>query len=471
MRRWARRAAALHGELREVADLGVDPRWWLVAGGAALAWERRKTYVISDAEPIADTFIGFVATAPRDPIADAIARAHAARAAIRALDGQLPDQPLAVTIRRSPLGAVAEPSALEVAAFAIGDRCWCARLAASPAEERELADDLAAVLAGHPPRILQPLGVLATPFVTVSIGDEPLETARHGHRRGWIGNGEGAGPWLGLSRAGGLALVSTCHMIVDGFGHAWLSSEIRTGTVSTWTTSDTIASTNRVVALPKLSKLKPSPIGVAWRELAEPPKALRLAYALGQVLHAVAGHADARFSPTFQIPVAPGAAADPMRRRRRVVPAIASVRFDGGVAEPFERFAARTREMLARETAGSGLSAHLLAAAQGAPAPLAWKRRAVGPGRPRWLESVANLIGGRGCVSKIRVDVPGIAVPPLCAVSSPARVASAEDPVGGCVVTVVGDGARASITLCGSGFAGTHADAEVLLDQVLGRAY
>src|SRR6185503_4068069 len=33
--RWARRTAELHGELREIADLGVDPRWWLLAGGAA----------------------------------------------------------------------------------------------------------------------------------------------------------------------------------------------------------------------------------------------------------------------------------------------------------------------------------------------------------------------------------------------------------------------------------------------------
>ncbi|HEY6033735.1 MAG TPA: hypothetical protein VIV58_05730, partial [Kofleriaceae bacterium] len=121
--RWARLAAELHRELREVADLAaIDPRWWLLAGGAALPWARAGAYVISDAEPASDTFIAHPAPAPRDPIGDAIARAHAARAAIRALDGELPDQPLAVTLRRSVIGAFVEPSALELAAFAIGDR-------------------------------------------------------------------------------------------------------------------------------------------------------------------------------------------------------------------------------------------------------------------------------------------------------------------------------------------------------------
>ena len=51
-----------------------------------------------------------------------------------------------------------------------------------------------------------------------------------------------------------------------------------------------------------------------------------MAYALGRVLHRRAGRRDARFSPTFQIPIAPGDREDPLRWRRRVVPALASVR-------------------------------------------------------------------------------------------------------------------------------------------------
>ena len=153
--RWARRTAELHGELREIAELGGDPRWWLLAGGAALAWDSPTTYVMSDAEPSADTFIGHTAPAPRDPFADAVARALAARAAIRALDGRLPAQPLAVTVRRTLAGAIAEPSALDTVAFAIGDRAFAATL---DGDHRALADDLARAARGDEPRILRVLG-------------------------------------------------------------------------------------------------------------------------------------------------------------------------------------------------------------------------------------------------------------------------------------------------------------------------
>jgi hypothetical protein len=467
MRSWARRVVGLHREMREVADLGGDPRWWLFAGGVALPWERRATYVISDAEPESDTFIGTLADRPADPIWDAIARAHAARATLRALDGSLPGQPLAVTVRRTDVGAVAEPSSLEVAAFAIGDRCWPRTLGRTfgDARDHELALELAGAIAGRPPALPS---TTATPFVTVTLGDEPLETARHGHRRAWIGNGIGVGPWLGLSRAGGLAIVSTSHFVVDGFGHAWITAEIRTRTqtlLSGHRTPGTFGMSGVPVPVPVSVG---TPLGIAWRELSGPvPGALVLGYALGRVLHRIAGRPDARFSPTFQIPVAPGTTDDPERRKRRVVPAIASLRFEHGEPEPFELFAARTRELLQREAGGSGLSAHLLAAAQGAPAPLAWKRRAVGPTRPKWLDAVAGLIGGRGCVSRLRIDVPGLVMPAACAVSSPARLPTPNDPLGGCVVTVIDDAVRAAITVCGAGVIAGPGHAEAVFDEVV----
>ncbi|HEY1547701.1 MAG TPA: hypothetical protein VGG28_07775 [Kofleriaceae bacterium] len=450
--KWARRTAELHGELREIAELGGDPRWWLLAGGAAFAWDSPTTYVMSDAEPSADTFIGHVAPAPRDPFADAVARALAARAAIRALDGHLPAQPLAVTVRRTLAGAIAQPSALDVAAFAIGDRTWIAELSCDG-----IADDLARVARGDEPRIVRALGSSPTiPFVCVTIGDEPLATARHGHRRAWLGNGTGYGPWLGLSRAGELAVVSTSHMIVDGYGHAWLAEQIRARTADT---------SSRTIAAPAPSiPAGAMPLAIAWRSLDTIPSALPLAYALGRVLHRVAGRRDATFSPTFQIPVAPGAHGDPDRRRRRVVPAIASVRFDRGEPEPFEAFDARTRELLRREAAGEGLSAHLLAAAQAAPAPLAWKRRAVSASRPGWLDAIATLVGGRGCVSRIKLDIDAS---PACAVSSPGRLPTTADPLGGCVVTVVDDGRTGAITLCGAGFVDSDRNAASLLDELL----
>ena len=400
------------------------------------------TYVQSDCEPSADTFIGHAAAPPDDVIADAIARAHAARAALRELDGQLPDQPLAVTVRRTGNGAIAVPSALDVVAFAIGDRCIRARLAARIQDEASLAERLTWRIDGEQEH--------AVPFVTVSIGDEPSETARHGHRRAWHTNGAAVGPWLGLSRAGGLAIVSTCHMIVDGFGHASLAARIAEHTARLLPR----APRSGVAAAPALAAVPGgTPIDIAWRPLAMPaPRALPLAYALGCLLHHTAGKPGARSSPSFQIPVAPGALGDVARRTRRVVPAIANVRYSAGAPEPFPIFAARTQERLAREAAGAGVVSRLLSAARHAPAPLAWKRRAVGADRPRWLEPIADLLGGRGCATRIRIDEPA---PPACAVSSPPSH-------GGFVVTIVDDGSVSALTLCGSGAS------DALLDRLLG---
>ena len=516
--RWARRTAELHGELREIADLGVDPRWWLLAGGAAFAWDAPTSYLMSDAEPSADTFIGHPIGARNaddrlhafDPFDDAVARALAARSAIRAIDGRLPGQALAVTVRRSLGGAVAVPSNLDVVAFAIGEHTWTASMPPATASASvhaaacaKLATDLARAARGDEPHELRRIGGTPTPFLCVTLGDEPLVTARHGHRRAWLGNGTGHGPWLGLSYAGGLAIVSTCHMILDGFGHAWLAEEIRARTAALARDLRNVDAAPRAASAPARSPdsivRSPDPIvhspdsvvrspdglrceiptpalpagsvplAIAWRPLGDRsiPSALPLAYALGRVLHRVAGRRDAGFSPTFQIPVAPGALDDPERRRRRVVPAIASVRFDRGEPEVFEAFEARTRDLLRREAAGHGLSAHLLAAARAAPAPLAWKRRAVGAGRPRWLDAIATLVGGRGCVSRIRLDMNSRPTTPACAVSSPGRLPSGADPLGGCVVTIVDDGECGAITLCGAGFVDSNTRAQHLLDELL----
>ena len=440
MRAWARRAVALHGELRSLAELR-DPRWWLVAGGAALPWEPRAAYVVSDAEPGADTFIGHIAP-PRDPIA----LAKAARTAIRELDGLLPDQPLAVTVRRLPDAAVASPSALDTVAFAIGANTWCGLV-----DDPALPAALAAVQRGELHASLRPLALSpSTPFVCVTLGDDDIATARHGHRRAWTVDG---GPWLGLGRAGELAVVSTCHLILDGYAHARLAArlgELAVGSNGLARDAERPAPVAEAV-----------PLDVSWRALDRRVRAIPLAYALGCELYAL-GRSDARFSPTIQIPVAPGAHADPERRKRRVVPALVSVRFADGSPEPFEEFAVRTRAALAREASGEGLTSMLLAAARASPAPLGWKRRAIGVGRPRWLEPFVDLIGGRGCVSRIELDV---ASPPACAVSSPARIANAADPAGGCVMTVIDDGAVSAITLSGSGRSGDPA----LLDRVLTR--
>jgi hypothetical protein len=448
-RSWARRTAELHGELTAIAE--DDPRFWLLAGGAAVTepWRARPGYLVSDAEPSADTFLGYRAAPPHDPVRDAIDRARAARKALRELDGMLPDQPLAVTLARRGR-TVTEPSALEVAAFAIGPHCLVAAL-----DDPALPHQLDAVLGGAIP--LPWRG--PTPFVCVSIGEDPIETCRHGHRRAWR---DGKGPWLGLGRTGELATVSTCHLAVDGYGHACLTGRIHELTQTTG--PERFARGPR--ALPPLSPVAGAiPLGVAWQEVdGSSLRVLPLAHAVGQVLHRAAQHPGARFSPTLQIPVAPGRLDDPERRRRRAMPAAVSVRFDAGAPEPFDAFEARARAVLERETLGLGLCARLVAAARAAPTPLSWKRRGFSTARPRWLDRVSDVLGGRACLSRIRIDTP---VPPSCAVSSPSRYASPDDPLGACVVTVVDDGHRAAITVCGSGLTGSHAGAAALLDDIL----
>jgi hypothetical protein len=457
MRSWARRAAELHGEITAIAD--DDPRWWLLAGGAAVTepWPARPGYVVSDAEPSADTFLGY-RVAPGaivDPLRDAIDRARAARTALRELDGTLPDQPVAVTLWRGER-AVVEPSALDIAAFAIGAHCVIAAL-----DDPSLHHQLAAVARGNAPQPWRG----PVPFVCVSIGNEPIEVARHGHRRAWRGD---RGPWLGLGRTGDLATVSTCHLVIDGYGHACLTGRIHALTAAARASAD-LGMRVQLPAPPAIPALSPIagaiPLGVAWRELDTANlRVLPLAYAVGVLLHRAAGRPEARFSPTLQIPIAPGRVDDPERRKRRAMPAAVSVRFDGGVAEPFEVFEARARSVLARETSGLGLCARMIAAARAAPTPLAWKRKSFSTSRPRFLDRVSDVLGGRACVSRIRIDTP---IPPSCAVSSPSRHATPADPLGACVVTIVDDGDRAAITVCGSGVAGSARAASELLDEIL----
>lgn len=488
VRAWARRTVELQRELAAIAEL--DPRWWLLAGGVAFAETHAppQIYLASDAEADADTFMGYPAPQPRDLVADAIQRAHAARAALRELDGTLPDQPLAVTIERSG-GGQTRPSALDVAAFAIGRHCVVAQL-----DDPTLAARLAAMLDGAAPTAWDVLDGAAptqrdlldgaaptpwrgaTPFVCVSIGDEPIDTARHGHRRAWTERG---GPWLGLSRAGDVAIVSTCHLVIDGYGHARVTARIAERMSEPAHVAERTREPAHVAELvieparipanhraPALSAVAGAvPLAIAWRELAPPtPRLIPLAYQLGCMLHEHAGARDARFSPTIQIPVARGHKDDPDRLRRRIVSSTTSVRFARGVPEPFAAFEARVRDGFAREAAGRGLVSRLLAAARAVPVPLAWKRRSISAKRAGWLERFAEVIGGRALLSRIAVDTR---VPPLCAVSSPSRLASDRDPIGGCVITIVDDGHRAAITVCGSGFAGTAASASAFLDRLL----
>ncbi|MCW5804980.1 MAG: hypothetical protein KIT31_21600 [Deltaproteobacteria bacterium] len=205
MTRWTERTGQLREELAAIAE--PDLLWWAFAGGVAAAerWGDRSQYLRSNAEPGADTFMGVRTPAPADPIADAIARARAAQTALRELDGLLPNQPLAVAVQRAVTNGVPNgvsllaPAALDAAAFVIGDACVVA-----PLDDPRLADTLAAVARGAPaPRRA------GTPFVCVTLGEEPLAAARHGHRRAWV---DGCGPGSTLRARRRDVDVSTCHL-------------------------------------------------------------------------------------------------------------------------------------------------------------------------------------------------------------------------------------------------------------------
>lgn len=452
MRAWLSRTAELQHELAAIAE--VDRRWWLLAAGVALAepYAPKAMYLACDAEPDADTMMLFRAAPLANPVTDAIARANAARTALREIDGTLPGQPLAVTVKRSD-GAVTVPSALDVAAFAAGSHCLVTRL-----DDPLLPQQLTELLAGKRPTPW----VGAVPFVTVSIGDDATATARHGHRRAWS---QAGGPWLGLGQAGPWAVVSTCHLVVDGYGHARLTTRI--AELMAAATQDSISSAPQTEhAIPALATFAAAvPLVIVWRELQAPtPRLIPLAYRLGILLHQRLGRSDARFSPTMQIPVARGHKDDPLRLRRRIVSATTSVRFASGQPEPFAQFESRLRGVFAREAAGTGLVSRLLAAAAAVPVPLAWKRQSIGVHRRPWLEAIADTIGGRALLSRIALD---FAAPPLAAVSSPSRLASAHDPFGGCVITLVDDGNNGMLTLCGTGFVGDVAQSTAILDELL----
>jgi GNAT superfamily N-acetyltransferase len=201
-------------------------------------------------------------------------------------------------------------------------------------------------------------------------------------------------------------------------------------------------------------------LGVAWRRLPAPmPPFLRQAYALGCLLHRDRGDGGATRSPTFQIPVAPGAANDPTRFSRRVRPAIVSVRFPDGRAEAEAVFAARARVAIAREAQGHGLSSHLLTALSALPAPLGWKRGLVGARAP-WLADAVDVIAGTGCLSYMRVT----GATPLVAVSSPAQLLPPDARTSSSVLTVIADGEGATVTLAGSGRAASPSECEAFLE-------
>jgi hypothetical protein len=490
------RTSELRRCLDEVAEVDWQhPAWWLaVAGTAALEPPDAASApagLNTDGSPRSDTFMARRATAPiaiAEAIATAIVRARAALEAIAALDGTLPEQPLGCALaRRQGMVRRTGLDASPRVAFATSVGAFLATLATDRRADLLLAADLARLMSGRPTETtrLEYIDVRApalTPAaVAVSVYLEQADVARHLHRRAWT---LGGGPWLGVGDAPPFEVVTTSHLVVDGYGHALLADQIFAREDSAVAHRRLLleaarsglggapACTPSTVAHPCAGAL---PLGIAVLELEDEPSFAAAAYALGRCLEPIyRGHLSrrtrhgARFTPTFQIPVAPGQRGDPVRRRRRVVAGLMSLRMHKGVFEEFEPFAARLGPSLEREMAQRGAFARMARAALRAPLPGPIKRQLLTAGSERrgWMPLVETL-AGRGCLSLLRFAPEERPRSTLFAVSSPAMLADRSDRLGGTVLTLVQTPRGMAATVSGTGLAGSRGGSQSFLENWL----
>jgi hypothetical protein len=473
-------ARELRGLIAEVADVDWrHPAWLALVGGTALleatngaprvgAGELYATYLSANGGPRADTFMARerAAAARPDPavaVALAVVRARAAAAVLDRLAGELPDQPLlrALAWRDGWLTRVALPPGPPRVAFVTPRGAVLADLAAP---DGALAAALGAVCAGQPPRpplvaIDAAARVPVPAAVAVALASEPIATARHLHRRAWSAGG---GPWLGVGEAPGLELVTTCHLVVDGFGHGRVASRLFAALAPPPAALVAAAAGGLGTAsLPAPAPLPDAePLGFAAAAL---PRAdvqfPRAAYAFGRTLARAYGRRAARFSPTFQVPLVPGDRADAGRRSRRLLFGLMSVRMVDGGFEDYRAFRARLETTLPREAAAAGLLTRLLAATSNAPLPPSWRRRLLASRRePHPLLPPVEALAGRGSLALIRY--PDDEPPPLYAASAPPLF----DDVGAVVLTLIPHAGGCAASIAGSGRAATGDGARALLD-------
>lgn len=484
--RAARELRALAGEVAEV-DLR-HPAWAVLVGGTALLETMARhapslveddpyaAYLGANGGPRSDTFMARPHRASTDAgerIARAVARARRACAVLDHLEGGFPGQPLRQALawsdswlRRVPAGdhaaaAVVTPRGVFLLDPAVADPV--------------LARGLGAVLAGHRSATgLSPVDPASpTPLrasVAVDLSRQPAPTARHLHRRAWT---TGGGPWLGLGETDDLELVTTCHLVVDGFGHGLIAGaifrDLDASNVKELVTAarEGLAGTDLpVTTAPPVSGALP--LGFASRLLpSEGLRFARLAYALARLLDRTLGSGRGP-SPTLQIPVAPGSRDDPDRLRRRVNFGVVAAHRVNGELETYASFRERLRTVVDREAFAGGLLSRVLLATANAPLPRHLKRRLLSTRghANRYLPPV-EIMAGRGQLSLIRYPPSERPGAPLYGLSSPGLEASATDPLGSFVVTLVDHGEQCSLAVGGTGRAGDAAGAAEILDGLL----
>lgn len=486
--------SALRASMRELRALldevaVIDwrhPAWWATVAATA-AFERLPArargleagYLTSDGGPHSDTFMGTprAVTDAAQAVAAAVAQARAACEVLAALDGTLPDQPLLCQLdhrgslaRRRPLG---RPRRV---VFATPSGAFVATLAPDPATDGALVYELAQACTSTPraprrlahvdPRGDQPLDAA----ITASLLLEEAATARHAHRRGW---NAGGGPWLGLARSVELALVTTSHTVVDGYGHALIARAVLEAPVPDTLIAIARRELGHAALEPAPALAQALPLGISVCELADRPRFNEMLYATAWALERVyrrdlspQQRRRARFTPTLQIPVAPGAADDPRRRRRRVAPGLIALRMRDGELEDPLALRARLGALIVREAACAGALGRLREAALRLPLPSSIKRRSLRAGAvPHPLAPPIEVLAGRGCLSSLGFPASEMPELPLYAVSAPALGSSVADPRGGSVITVVQGAGGSAIAVSGTGLAGTEAGAQALLRE------
>ncbi len=454
------RARELAQMIGEVADLAIwHPAWAALLGGmgvletlaaGAPAGQSYERFLGANGGPAKDAVMGWLRGRARH---DLLARARAGLAALARVDGTLPGQPLHVCVgwrdgwlEKRALG----PGAPVAFSGARG-------VVVAPASEAGVRAvrrwDESGVLEAPAAR---PAPEAPTPAaLAISLREQRLDQARHVHRMAWTAVG---GPWTGIADSGVLTVVSSCHLVTDGFGHGRVTSEIARELAPRAALADGPLDLGGDAG----ATAGAAPMGVAAERLPSPalPAA---AWAFAHALDELCAGASPRFTPTFQIALAPGDADDPDRLAARVVFALVSVRRGESPAA----FRARLRPQLTRELAGRGALTRMSDALAAAPMPDALRRRLMGAdGQPSALIPPIETLGGRGCLASLRY--PGHPPPvPLVAASSPALTPTARDPRGGFTLTLLHDEQGCTASMCGTGLAATHAGARRALDAWL----
>jgi len=466
-----------------------DPSWWGFAAGALAlqGFARRPSaeagdrhlYHAANGGPLSDNYMGRDARPPRDAahsIALAVARGAAALDVLAEFDGSLPDQPLRVGLeyedgwlRRRPVDghdrsvAFVTPVGVQVGEL-------------TARTEEALATALGEVVAGRAaaPALLRrvdPRSREATPaVVSVAVGTLPLRSVQHAHRLAWT---VGGGPWLGIADAPPIEAVTTCHLAVDGYGHARITSEVLAR--RRHDLAALIAAAERGLG----GARAPVP------SLPEPPNAAPLSFA-GRTLPADSGgfaeqsHAfgralertfrstmrrDTGHTPTFQVAVAPGDPGDPERRKRRALHALVALRMRDGECESLADYRLRLGPLLERELAGLGLLPQLSLGIARAPLPRRVRRWLL-KSRHRSHARIPpyEVLSGRGRFSSLRFHPDERPSPPLYAASSPTLLVTPDDPLGSVVLSLIHHGDCLTATVAGTGVVGSHEAAGVFLD-------